>query len=130
MEGANPMAVIDRAHAHKQSTRTGVQEMVAKLNAGLGTTLVALLANASNRKQPLRWAEGATGPRMPSEQRIRAAYQAWLMLSENESDTVARAWFIGTNPLLDDQSPVETLRRSENTAGQVVGAAAQFLAVQ
>lgn len=124
------MNVLDRAQANKQSTRTPVSQMVAQLNSGLGATLVALLANTNERKQPARWAERTSVPRMPAERRIRAAYEAWLLLSENESPGVARAWFIGTNPLLEDRSPIEVLRESEHNVGQVVGAAAQFLAIQ
>jgi uncharacterized protein (DUF2384 family) len=124
------MAVLDRAKAHRQSTRTAVSEMVAQLNASFGTTLVALLSGASDRKQPLRWAERSAVPRMGAEQRIRAAHEALILLTSNESAAVARAWFIGTNPLLDDKTPIELLRDSENNAGRVVGAAAQFLSVQ
>lgn len=123
------MSVIDRAQAHRQSTRTPLSEMAAQLNAGLGTTLVALLGNSNDRKQAIRWAEGAS-PRVPTEQRLRAAYEAWVLLAANESEAIARAWFIGTNPLLDDRSPVEVLRETENNTGRVLGAAAQFVALQ
>jgi hypothetical protein len=88
-----------------------IHELVRQLNSHLGATLVATLAGVSDRKLPYRWAkdDGPT-PGDEAQSRLQVAHRIWLRLAEQESDHVARAWFIGANPLLDEVPPVMTLR--------------------
>ncbi|TRW45647.1 hypothetical protein FJ693_08650 [Georgenia yuyongxinii] len=103
-----------------------LHELVRQLNTALGTTLVAALSGATVSTMPERWAE-PDGP-VPSpveEERLRAAHRTWTLIAEAEGDDVARAWFIGTNPVLDDTSPVMALRQGR--ADDVDAAARAFV---
>ena len=114
---------------HLQTTRLGVSELVRRLNQELGATLVAMLAGVRDRKLPYKWAT-ANGP-TPNDgayQRLQAAHRAWLMVSDADNDYVARAWFIGANPRLGEESPVAQLRVGD-LAG-VLSAAKAFAAGQ
>lgn len=101
-----------------------IHEIVRRLNAYLGTTVVAALARSRDSRSPRGWAEDVT-PALDAEQRIRAAYRVWVMISDSESEETARAWFVGKNPILDGTSPVLALR--EGCAGDVTAAAVALL---
>jgi hypothetical protein len=92
----------------------GIHELVARLNGHLGATAVAALAGVRDSKLPYRWAkpDGPT-PGDSAQQRLIAAHRAWLLISDAESDHVARTWFLGANPLLDEEAPVVALRNGE-----------------
>jgi hypothetical protein len=100
--------------------------VVRRLNGHLGATLVAALAGVRDAKLPYRWAkpDGPT-PNADAEVRLVAAHRVWLMLSDAESEHVARSWFIGANPLLDEIAPFMVLRDGNPT--QVVRAAEAFI---
>jgi hypothetical protein len=89
-----------------------IHEIVRRLNAHLGTTVVAALAGSRDSRSPHAWAEDVT-PAHDAEQRIRAAYRVWVMIADSESKETARAWFLGKNPILDGTPPVLALRRGQ-----------------
>lgn len=89
-----------------------IHEVVRRMNSHVGATLVAALAGSRDSKLPYRWAKSAT-PNDQAEARIRMAHRVWSLLSDAESDHVARAWFIGANPLLGEVSPVMALREDK-----------------
>jgi hypothetical protein len=72
------------------------------------------LADVRDSKLPYRWAkaDGPT-PNAEAQKRLYAAHRAWLQLSDADSDHVARAWFFGANPLLDEEAPIMVLRRGD-----------------
>lgn len=111
---------------HVHTTRLDIHELVRQLNAHLGPTLVAALANVRDRKLPTKWAaaDGPT-PRPGSDARLRLAHRAWALISSSESTSVARAWFIGANPRLNEHSPVMRLREGD-LAGVMAAAVAFF----
>lgn len=112
--------------AHAATTRMDVHEVARQLNAHLGATLTAALAGTPDRKLPIRWAK-ATGPRPGAdyERRLRLAHRVWSEIANAEGDHVARAWFIGGNPLLDEDTPITAIR--EDRAKQVAAAKAAFI---
>lgn len=57
-----------------------------------------------------RWAAGDTEPPAREEDLLRDAFQIAQVLGEVEPDEVIRAWFMGMNPQLGDESPIEALR--------------------
>lgn len=57
---------------------------------------------------------------------MRTAYQMFDLLESEESDHTIRAWFMGMNPQLDDESSAEALREDQHRA--VMAAARAFLA--
>ena len=75
---------------------------------------------------PPRWAAGERAPRAEHEQRLRCAYQTFHLLLAEESPHTVRAWFLGLNPQLDDQSPAQIIR--EGDFRDVLVAAKAFLA--
>ncbi|TXC99037.1 hypothetical protein [Streptomyces sp. ISID311] len=97
--------------AHAITTAMDIHELVARLNSHLGATAVAALANVRDSKLPYRWAkaDGPT-PNAQARERLQAAHRAWLVLADAESDHVARSWFLGANPLLDEEAPILVLR--------------------
>jgi hypothetical protein len=101
-------------NAHATTLRMNIHDIVCQLNRHLGATLVATLAGVNDRKLPYRWAR-PDGP-MPgdeAQQRLQIAHRIWLALTRNDSEHVARAWFIGANPLLDEVAPVMALRAGD-----------------
>ena len=103
------MSTTTVAGAFGNTTRMDIHEVVRRLNSHLGATLVAALAGSRDSKLPYRWAKETT-PNTEAEARIRMAHRIWTLIADAESDHVARTWFIGANPLLDEASPVTALR--------------------
>jgi len=87
-----------------------IREVTRRLNVVLGGTLVASLAGAPDPTVPYQWAR-PRGPQPNAESitRLRFAYEQWRAVAAAEGDDVARAWFIGANPWLDQQSPVDAI---------------------
>lgn len=106
------MSVNAVANGYASTTRMDVHEVVRRLNSHLGATLVAALAGSRDSKLPYRWAKTTT-PNDRAEARIRMAHRVWVLLADAESDHIARSWFIGANPLLDELSPVMALREDK-----------------
>ena len=112
---------------HAKTTRMDIHELVRQLVGHLGATAVATLANVRDRKLPYRWAK-SDGPIPNDEAKVRltTTHQIWSLISQADSDYVARAWFIGVNPRLDDVQPVMALR--EGRYAETLAAARAFVA--
>lgn len=114
------------ASTHAKTTKLGVHRLVAELNDGLGATLVAVLAGVRDRALPYKWAK-SDGP-VPGDEsyrRLQAAHRAWTLIRGADDDYVARNWFVGANPRLEEQSPVMRLRDGDVRA--VMAAAQAFV---
>lgn len=109
------MAVKDRTKLFEDTLRLDIHEVARQLNSHLGPTLVATLAGTRARSAAHRWAkplsDGGQEPRDEAAKRLRVAHQIWTFIATAESEHVARAWFIGANPRLDDEAPVMALRK-------------------
>ncbi|MEO7122000.1 MAG: hypothetical protein ABI400_02555, partial [Lacisediminihabitans sp.] len=58
-----------------------------------------------------RWAkEGGPEPRSEAVKRLAFAYEQWQKITEVEGEHVARLWFVGANPWLDYDTPVNAIR--------------------
>jgi hypothetical protein len=90
------------------------RDVVRRLNESLGTTLVAALSGVP-RNQPDEWAR-AEWPSLAPEVWIRAQFanHVWTELEAAEGRDVARRWFIGANPLLDQRAPVVAIREGQH----------------
>ena len=95
-----------RREAHRQVTESSIAQITQYLEEVLGRKLVATLADVKDPKAVTRWASGERAPRTGAEERLRAAYQIFRLLLTAESPHTVRAWFIGLNPQLDDESPI------------------------
>ena len=120
---AVPRARIVRdAHAH--AVELGISDIAAALQTQLGQALLGVIVNKTERTLT-RWAKAAVRPPHASEQLLRDTFQIVELLTSAESADVARAWFMGMNPQLDDESPAEAL--STGRARDVIAAARAFI---
>ena len=78
--------------------------------------MVSALAGSIGPQHARAWVAGSAVPGPAAERSLGAAYSAWCAVSEAEGDAVARTWFTGANPWLDDESPVDALRRGRLAA--------------
>lgn len=110
---------------HNHTTTQDIHETTRQLVSQLGMTAVSFLAGAKDRKQAAKWQQAdGPEPRQEAAKRLMAAHRAWQMVATTENDYVARNWFIGANPRLDELAPIEALR--EGSVKQVIDAATAF----
>ena len=124
------MPAMTLTDAHQETTRLDIHEVALRLNKHLGTTLVSMLAGSRTRSAASRWAKapsvpGSQTPRDEAAAKLYAALTIWTLISSAEDEYIARAWFIGANPRLDDEAPVMALRAGETK--QVMAAARAFV---
>ncbi len=97
--------------AHQRATKLGLRETVRRLNTSLGATLVAALAGVKDTKLPHKWVkEGGPQPRAEAIRRLTFAYTQWQLVDAAEGEHVARVWFIGANPWLGHDTPIDAIR--------------------
>jgi hypothetical protein len=96
--------------AHRKAVTVSASEIAKFLQDALGQKLTAHIARVADPKTVGAWASGDQAPRDTSEQRLRAAFQVFHLLQEQDSSYVVRAWFIGMNPQLENEAPAEALR--------------------
>ena len=101
-----PDLAIASQEAHRQVTESSIQQIVQYLDEVLGRKLVATLAGVKDQKAVVRWASGERAPRAGAEERLRIGYQIFRLLMAAEAPHTVRAWFIGLNPQLNDESPI------------------------
>lgn len=112
--------------AHTETVRLPSAELARQLVQHLGATVVAVLAGVRDKKLPYKWStpDGPT-PRTEALQRLQVAHRAWVAVATAEGEDIARAWFIGANPRLDEQPPFMAI--STGAFGSVMSAAAAFV---
>lgn len=111
------------ARAHHESVTESITSVTEFLVDLLGTRMTARLA-CVDPSSISRWKSGGV-PKDEAEQRLRAAHQvAVLLLSADDIHTV-RAWFIGMNPQLDDDAPIDVIASGNVKA--VLAAARSFV---
>jgi len=120
------MARTPSSEAHERSVSFEMKDVARYLQEALGQKLVAYMAGVSDPKRVGRWANGTQAPRDDPERRLRAAFQIFHLLLAEESAHVIRAWFIGMNPQLEDDSPAEAIR--DGRLKEALGAARAFVA--
>jgi len=113
--------------AHRTTVESSVADIAAFLQDALGQKLVAFMVGVEDPKTVGRWASEKRLPQdSGAEQKLRAAYQVFRLLATQESPYTVRAWFVGLNPQLDDESPATAIR--EGRVRDVIVAARAFLA--
>jgi hypothetical protein len=112
--------------AHKEAVSTPLNELVKALQDRLSRRITAYIAGVDNVKTVTRWASGevATVRDHEMEQKLRTAYEVFLLLTNYESVNTVKAWFIGLNPQLGDVAPIDGLR--EGRLREVLSAARAF----
>ena len=119
-------AVTDRVH--RQATVAPLGEVAGLLQDVLSRRLVAYIVGVKDGKTVTRWATGeVTEIRSHEmEQRLRTTFEIALLLLGEDSPQVARAWFIGLNPRLNEVAPVDAIR--EGRLQEALAAAKAFTA--
>lgn len=100
------------------------KEALHALVAALGRYPVAAIFGREVRTIE-RWLKPGIQLKVEDERRLRDAFQVFTLIEEADDADVARAWFIGMNPELDDDSPVEQL--AVGNAPAVLAAARSYV---
>ncbi len=100
----------DLRSIEREAVTLGIPTIAGYLQAHLGQKITAYLAGLDNAKTVGMWISGAVVPRDLPKARLRYAYQAARLLVEAYDDETAKAWFFGSNTLLDDEAPSYVLR--------------------
>ncbi len=100
--------------------RLTLPDVVKFLQDVLGTRLTAHIAGVADPKMVGRWIEG-TKPAQAREKKLRDTLQIFKVVMNAEDEFVARSWFIGMNPNLDDEAPADAIR--EGNAKDALAAA-------
>lgn len=112
--------------AHKNTAKLDIREITRRLNQNLGATLVAGLTGSKDRKISYKWAQhDGPAPKEQTVRRLAFAYEKWSLIAAVEGEHVARMWFIGSNPWLENDTPVDGIR--EGNFKEVAAAALAFV---
>jgi hypothetical protein len=117
-------AATRSAEAHRKNVKESLPSLVGFLVDLLGAKLTAHLAGV-NVSTVSRWRTGAT-PSAETERKLRATHQIAKLILTVDADHTARAWFIGMNPQLDDEAPLDVL--AEGHVKEALSAARSFVA--
>ncbi len=112
--------------SHRAAVASSIADVAAFLQDALGQKLVAFMVEIEDPKTVGRWASGKRLPKdLDVERRLRDAHQIFRLLLTEESSGTARAWFVGLNPQLGDESPATAIR--EGRTRDVLVAARAFV---
>lgn len=115
----------NRTSAHTQSLGTSPEDIVRQLVAVLGRNVLALIVDKTPRTVD-RWVKDENLRLDPDDDRtVRNTYQIYTLLSAVEGDHTIRAWFMGMNPQLEEDSPSEAL--ADDRFRDVMAAAKAFV---
>ncbi|MFD3424125.1 XRE family transcriptional regulator [Streptomyces decoyicus] len=95
--------------ANRDTVRQTVADIARFLQDTFSQRLTAHIAGIEDAKQVGKWCTAQNAPRIDSELRLRAAYQVFQTIEHAENSHIARAWMIGMNPQLDDDSPLQAI---------------------
>ena len=102
--------------AHEHAMAVSIGEVVRELEHLLGATMVAAIGGVTETRAVAQWKNGRE-PQRPHT--LRFALQIGTMIANNMDREVARAWFHGGNPHLEDATPLALLR--DRPLGEVQG---------
>lgn len=121
------MNVVEAVRAaHIEAIKLDVREIARRLNQTLGATLVAGITGNRDLKISYKWAQhDGPAPKDQAIRKLKFAYQQWVLIAGVEGEHVARMWFIGLNPWLDNETPVDGIREGHYT--EVSAAAKAFV---
>jgi len=112
VSSAAPAARPD-LEAYEHAARVGFPVLVDELCEILGPKLVAYIAGVREVRAVRQWGSGDREARAPIPERLRLALQVAWLIARHDDAAVARAWFQGLNPQLDDRSAARLLREGE-----------------
>jgi hypothetical protein len=101
-----PQLRTDRG-AHYHAMDLPIRRVVEELVAYLGLTTVAAIAGVKETRAVQQWLTDRE-PQRPHV--LRFALQLVSMIARSDQPDLARAWFHGSNPELDDLTPLLLFR--------------------
>lgn len=116
-----------RRGGHPRSVSSDQNDVLRTLVAALGKHVVAAIFNKDVRTVE-RWLKSdlATAAlKVEDERRLRDAFHVFSLIEEVDDADVARAWFLGMDSQLDDESPIEQL--AAGNARAVLAAARAYV---
>jgi hypothetical protein len=115
--------------AYEHAARVDFPVVVEELSEFLGPKLVAYIAGGCEAGAMRQWSTGEREARAPIPARLRLALRVAWLIAQHDSASVARAWFQGLNPQLDDRSVARLLREGEldEVGPQILTAARAFV---
>jgi len=115
--------------AYEHAARVDFPVLVEELSEILGPKLVAYIAGDCEARAVRQWSTGEREARAPIPERLRLALQVAWLIAQHDSASVARAWFQGLNPQLDDRSAARLVREGEldEVGPQILSAARVFV---
>ena len=115
--------------AYEHAARVDFPVLVKELSELLGPKLVAYIAGVREVRAVRQWSTGEREAREPIPARLRLTLQVASLIAQHDNASVARAWFQGLNPQLDDRSAARLLREGEldEVGPQILSAARAFV---
>jgi hypothetical protein len=113
-----------RENAHARCAQLAITDIAARLQEQLGQALLSVIVDRDVRTVA-RWVSGEVQPPKASEQRLRDTLQVMALLATADAASVTRAWFMGMNPHLNDETPAEVL--ADGRIREVLVAARAFV---
>jgi hypothetical protein len=115
--------------ASEHAARVAFPVAAEELSELLGAKLVAYIAGVREVGAVGQWSRGEREAAAPVAQRLRLALQAASLIARHDGASVARAWFQGLNPQLEDRSAARLLREGEldEVGPQILSAARAFV---
>lgn len=110
--------------AHQRAVNSDQDDALRALVSALGKHPVAAIFNKDTRTIE-RWLKQGAQLKVEEERRLRDAFHVFSLIEEADDAHVARAWFIGMNPELEDDSPIEQL--AAGNARAVLAAARSYV---
>lgn len=101
------MEVLTDVDAHGHAMEIPIQVVVSELVDLLGAPLVAVIGGVGETRAVTQWLT-SRAPQRPNV--LRFALQIATMIARTQDRELARAWFEGSNPQLDDAVPALLLR--------------------
>ncbi|AXG79729.1 XRE family transcriptional regulator [Streptomyces paludis] len=111
--------------AHTSTNELQTPGIAQFLQDTFGQKLTAYIAGIADPKHVRNWCTGQSTPRFDSELRLRAAFQVFQVIARAENPHTARAWMIGMNPQLEDDSPLEVI--AEGRVKDAMAAARSYI---
>lgn len=102
-----------------------IDDLVRRLIAVLGPTLVSTLAGSRDTQAAVSWDGNGRDLDVETIARLECAEAVWRQVSDAEGDHLARVWFIGANPFLRGDTVITAIR--EGRFDEVAGAAQAFV---
>jgi hypothetical protein len=111
--------------AHDYAMSLSIARAVEELADLLGATTVAVIGGVQETRAVQQWIAGREPQRAHT---LRFALQIATMLSSSRDRELARAWFHGGNPRLNDKVPMFLLRDRplHEVQGPILNAAREF----